>query len=236
MEILNNYLFAPYVIEIYNFFKQRFDNKIIIGTDEKKSLQVFYGQPREAFRYNIKKFNGRVVLPMLNFYNSASSRILNKERFGTHFSSPESYDPITKTVSMMRTPMHFEITFSCNLWTSSNRERDYIIHELLQSMPAGEITLIHYPNTEIVNNQVVIKNKKEYLLMPLKLEPEINDETNIEQLEMPDVRDKIKTVFNIKAGAIVPYNVYRVPVMTSLEISTRIEGAPDDIEQFFPEK
>lgn len=197
-----HYLFGTYVIEISTFFETMFQNNITWDTAEPLSLQVFYGVARAAFRYQYKKFNGKVVLPMLNFWDANRKRDLSREKF-KYIYDMDNYDPVTKTVPMMRNPAHFDITYSVNLWTNDERERDFIMHKLINAFPMGETTLVWFPD---------VTDRNSYVLMPLKMSEDFSDETTIESLEMKDVRDAIKQRFELTLHAIVPYNIYRIPV------------------------
>ncbi len=209
-EVLPHYLFGIYILEIHSFFEKHFTKGVAwAGNTKPLSMQVAYGTPRAAFRFMIQKFNGKVLLPMMNFYIGDSKRDLTRERVNVYITDPEAYDPVTKTIPISRNPMHFNVTFSVNIWTNDQRERDFILHEILQMFPMGEISLIYYPDPT---------NKSSYLLMPLKMSESFNDETNIEGLDMKETRDAIKTVFSIESHAIVPYNVYRVPVITDIRV------------------
>lgn len=218
-EVLPYYLWGIYVLEIHKFFTDHF--RVIKWDDVMvpKTMQIVFGQPRAAFRYLQEKFNNKIVLPMLNFWEAENTRDKTRERIGIHLWDPESFDPVTNTVAMTRAPMHWDVTFSFNLWTNTIRERDCIIHELLQCFPLGEMSLIYYPSEQVVNGQRVITDKSSYLLMPLKLSDSITNETNVEGLEMKETRDAIKTVFTISAHTIVPFNVYRVPVVQTIYLA-----------------
>ncbi len=210
-QLLPYYLFGIYVLEISKFFETRFNNNIIWDSTAKAStLQVWYGTPRAAFRYMYTKFNNKIVLPMMNFFIAGTKRDLTREKTAVYLWDDESYDPVDNTVAIMRNPAHFDVTFSFNLWTNDNRERDFIMHKIFQSFPMGELSLVYFPDPKVRSN---------YLLMPLKLSDEFADESNIEGQEMKETRDAVKTTFQLTAHAIVPYNVYRVPVITRFDVS-----------------
>jgi len=230
MEILPNRLFGPYIIELHRFFSQRFQHIYYQEGMDTKQLQVFYGQPRAAFRYLTEKFNGKIVLPMLNFWAVNPTRNLQREKPGVVITDIDSYDPTSKTIARMRVPMHFNVTWSCNLWADNMKDADYIMHELFQSMPGGELTLIFFTDFEMVNDQMIIKDRTQYILMPLKLEESFSNDTEVEQLEMQQVRERIKIGFNLLGQTIVPYNVMRVPVFEGLSVVTKIIGQPTSKE------
>jgi hypothetical protein len=123
--------------------------------------------------------------------------------------------------------MRYDVTWSCNLWTDGLRDRDYIMHKLMQIMPAGEMVLIYYTDTSVVNGQTVVNDKTQYLLMPLSFEEgTFTDETEVEQLEMQQVRDRIKTNFNLIGKTVIMYNVMRVPALDGLAVIHQINGEP----------
>lgn len=222
-EVLPDYLWGIYILELHKFFTQHFS--IIKWNNQMTplTLQVVFGTPRAAFRYLQNKFNNKIVLPMLNFWEAENTRDKVRERIGIQLWDPESYDPVDNTVAMTRAPMHWDVTFSLNLWTNTLRERDTIIHELLQCFPLGEASLVYYPSEQTVNNITTISDPSNYLLMPLKLSDNITNETNVEGLEMKDTRDAIKTTFTISAHTIIPFNVYRVPVCKTMYIAHEMQ-------------
>lgn len=229
-EVLPYYLFGIYVTEIAKFFDDRFRNKILINDNATipKSLQVVYGTPRAAFRYILEQVNGKINLPMMNFFSATVNRVLLRERPGVQIWSSDSYDPETNTLAVMRSPMHFDVNFSFNLWTNNYRERDFIMHEIFQSFPMGEVSLVFFPDTSVVNGRTVINDRTSYLLMPLKLDMSFNDETQIEGLDQKEVRDAIKTTFTIMSDTIVPYNCYRIPVAMGVGIISSMRDDVDD--------
>lgn len=220
MEVLPNYLFGPYVIEISRYFTQLFQNKVKIdNTATPKSLIVSYGVPKAAFRFVQETYNGKIVLPLLNFWIADNQRIKSKERVNVFLYSYDDYNPVDNTISFTRNPAHFDVTFNFNLWTNNLRERDFIIHEIIQKFPMGELSLIYFiDKTTSGLNETQIKRKKEYLLMPLSFDGSFRDETGIDSIEMPETRDVIKTAFDIKTETIVPHNVYRMPIITKINI------------------
>lgn len=214
MEILQQYLWGPYIVSIFNFLKNNFTNNITWDPImQPKSLTVTYGVPRAAFRFIQQTNNGKVVLPVINFYISDSRRLLERERVNTILWSQYEYDPVDHTITATRNPQHWSISFSFNLWTNNMRERDFIMHNLLQFFPLGTISLIYYQDRKIVNGKEVITDKNNYLLIPIIWDGGFNDETNIESLEMIDTRDAIKTTFVWKIeDAILPYDMIHIPI------------------------
>lgn len=215
MEVLPSYLFGPYIIEIHKFFTDRFKSNITWDTMAAKSLAVSYGTPRAAFRYQQSLNNGKIILPMLNFYIADAQRVIGRERVNVFLYSQEAYDPVDNTIAATRNPQHWNLSFSFNLWTNNMRERDFIMHNILQAFPMGEVSLIHYRDRTVVNGvETVINDRRNYLLVPLRWDGGFNDETNIEGLEMTETRDAIKTVWNIKIdNAMVHYDIEKIPVV-----------------------
>lgn len=228
-EVLPHYLWGIYILELHKFFVQHFSIIKWNNTMTPLSLQVVFGTPRAAFRYLQDKFNGKITLPMLNYWEAENQRDKVRERIGIHLWDEDSYDPVDNTVAMTRAPMHFDITFSFNLWTNTLRERDCIIHELLQCFPLGEMSLVYYPSETTTNGVTTIEDTSSYLLMPLKLSDNITNETNIEGLDMKETRDAIKTVFTISAHTIVPFNVYRVPVMKQFTLAHEMDDSVTEV-------
>jgi hypothetical protein len=222
-EVLPHYLWGIYILELHKFFTDHFRTVKWNNEMTPFTLQIVYGQPRAAFRYLQNKFNGKIVMPMLNFWEAENQRDKVRERIGVYIWDPESYDPVDNTVAMTRAPMHYDVTFSFNLWTNTLRERDCIIHELLQCFPLGEMSLVYFPDTTTTNGVTVINDTKSYLLMPLKLSDNITNETNVEGLDQKETRDAIKTTFTISAHTLVPFNVYRIPVVQRVILAHSME-------------
>ena len=200
------HLFGTYIIELGRFFKGKFTDFKIHESHDPLTCQVFFGTPRAAFRHYFDKFNGQIVLPMINYHLIDIERKVEFEPVGNYIlKSYESYDPVTGKMLLMKPPGVFEITYNINLWNNDNRERDYMLHTLFNAFPKGEVSLIYYPD---------INNKTVQLLMPHKMELSTADETELEGLDQSETRDKIKTSFVIRCiRAFVPYDAKETEIV-----------------------
>jgi hypothetical protein len=124
---------------------------------------------------------------------------------------PDKSNKTTAKGFIMRAPAHFDITYSFNLWTNSERERDFIIHRIFQKFHKGELSLVYFPDP--------VNYKDAYLLMPLKIEGGFTDETEIEGLQENDIRGQVKSSFTLKSQAILPSEVYEIGINRMMKFS-----------------
>jgi len=208
-QILPHWLFGLHIAEIAKFFRDRFrEMKVNYTQNNTTSLQVAYGTPRAAFRWNIQRFNGKVILPMLSFFifdynrNGALNRPVNLYTY-------DSIDEVNGTILGMRAPMHFTLNINFNLFTNNNRERDLIMHNLFQSMPLGDMWLHHFPDP--INHPDIV------LAIPLQMDDSVADETEIEGLDVGETKDVVRTVFNMQAKCIIPMKTFEVPIVRKIK-------------------
>lgn len=215
-QVLPHWLFGIHIFEIRKFFIDRFKAfKVNATQDNTSELQVFYGTPRAAFRFQEKDNNGKIILPSLNFFIFDANRNLVKSR-PVILTNEHTINEVDGTIEVMRAPMHFDVNLSFNLFCNNNRERDYIMTELFQSMPLGDMWLHWFP--DITNHPDI------NMAIPLKLDETFSDETEIEGLDMKDTRDVIRTTFQMQMQAMVPMKIYKLPVVK------RIKHVIDKIE------
>ena len=209
------YFFAGiYVIELGRFFRGTFYNFKTHEAGDPLQAQVFFGTPRAAFRYYMEQYNGMIKLPMINYNISNMERKTQYER-ATYLTAMNDFDPYTGKTSTMRFPSIFEITYSCQMWNNNLRERDKMIHDLINSFPMGDAWLLHYPDKE--------KYPGFFLPMSHKLNLTFNDETELNNLEPTDTRSRIVTSFEIICTrAFVPYQVYEIPVVSDVAFESYI--------------
>lgn len=218
IDLFPHHLFGNYIIEIAKLFRLTFQSFKITPTGDNLSLQVFYGTPRAAFRYWYKRFNGNLQLPLLNFHGADMRRRFDKECPNIHLtvSALDHYSNTDGKVSVTYSPMHFDITYTFSLYNNSLRERDYLIHKIMQLFARGQRSLRWYPDT---NNYPDI-----FVFMPLSLEEGITDETEIEGLDQNETRDIIRTNFTIVSSAVVPYDIYRIPAVKTILVDSVIKS------------
>ena len=228
-------LFGNYIIEIAKLFQLNFRDFQATPSAPITPLQIRYGTPRAAFRYWYKRFNGQMILPSMNFFGIDSRRRYDREcpnpRLFT--SDKRSYNTANKTVVVNRPPMHFEITYQFSLYNNNGRERDAMIHKIMQWFYRGQCSLRWYPDK--TNYPDV------FLFMPLSLEETVSDETDMEGLDEKETRDIIKTNFNIISQAVVPFDYLEIPAVSRIlvdeeisdngiiEINTVIDGSIFDL-------
>lgn len=196
-----HYLFGHYVIQIAKLFKYSFSDFQQTDTAVVRPLQVFYGTPREAFKSALEKNNGQMVLPSLSFYGADYTRRWDKEPANPNLriSNANSYDPITGKIIGIRPPMQFDVSYQFSMFNNNMRERDKMLHQMFMMFPKGEASIRWYPDP--------IQYDTSFLFMPLKWDQQVTDATEIEGLTSKETRDIIKTTFNIKSEAVLPYDI-----------------------------
>jgi len=209
-QVFPHWLFGIYILEIGKFFNDRFKAfKVNANQTNTSKIQVSYGTPRAAFRYMLETNNGKMALPLLSFFMFDYSRIAAMNRPMWIFNE-ETVDQEKGTIVGMRAPSHFSLNINFNLYTNNNRERDYIMTELFQCMPLGDMWLHSYPDIE--NHPDVV------LAVPLKIDENITDETTIEGLDVKDTRDVVRTVFNMQCtNAMVPMKMHTFPAVKKIQ-------------------
>lgn len=212
-----HFLFGNYIVEIAKLFSMRFSKFQLYGTAKELPLQVYYGTPRAAFRFWYKKFNGQMLLPSLNFYGTSYHRRLDKECPNTslELSDPRSYNPADGTVAVTKPPMHYDVTYQFSIFNNNARERDALIHQILQMFPRGSCSLRWFPDP-IIYPEI-------FLFMPLTMEDDFTDDTEIEGLPENETRDIIRTTFNIISSAVLPYDILRIPAVTQVFLNNNIK-------------
>ena len=213
---LGQFLFGAYMLELGKFFKDKFGSFKYQANGDNIALQVFYGTPRAAFRYYQDKYNGVVKLPMLNYHFGSFTRLKGFERVGKYINVSGQLDESAGTMPLMPMPVKYDIPVSCQLWNNSYRERDYMLHAIITSFPLGRTNLMHYPDP--------VNYPDDYLFMPIDMEDEIRDDTEIEGLSEKETRDRVRTTFSLKfTEAVVPYDSFRADVVTPF-----VAGDPND--------
>jgi len=211
-----HHLFGNYVVEIAKLFKFQFREFQLTPQSEKLELQVYYGTPRAAFRYWYKRFNGQLILPLLNFYGADFRRRYDKEHPDVfrNFSIKSSMDHNDGTVSVTKAPMHFDVTYQFSIYNNSARERDKLLHKIMQLFPRGQRSIRWYVDPD--------GHPEIFLFMPLSVDESFADETEIEGLDQTETRNIVKTNFTIVSSAVVPYDIYRVPAVTRVLVDNII--------------
>lgn len=208
------YLFGIYIITLGKFFRGTFQNFKTHQNEDPLEAQVFFGAPRAAFKYYMEQFNGLIKLPMINYNISNMERKTEFERV-TYMPSRADYNSETGKISTMRFPSVFEVTYSVQMWNNNLRERDVMMHHIINSFPMGDAWLLYYPDKE--------KYPDFYLPMPHTLDLTFTDDTDLETLEETETRDRILTSFQLTCTrAFVPYQVYEIPVISQIDFQSYI--------------
>jgi len=208
------YLFGNYVIELGRYFKNTFKNFQIQPNDTPITAQVFFGAPRAAFRYYMEQFNGLIKLPMINYNIANAERKVEYEK-PVYIHAPQSFNPATGTMNIMRFPSIYEVTYQVDIWNNNLRERDMMMHRIINSFPMGDAWLIHYPDK--------VNYPDTWLPMPHRLDLTFKDETELDNLDIKETRDRIRTSFTITCTRVfVPYMVYEVPAISWIHFDSYV--------------
>jgi hypothetical protein len=201
------YLFGIYIIELGRFFKGIFNNFQLTPDHDPQSAQVYFGAPRAAFRYYMEAFNGMIKLPMINYNISNAERKPDQEKIVYLSARSNDLSNPSSMGSIMRFPSIYEITYQVDIWTNNLRERDFMMHKLINKMPmGGNAWLTYYPDK--------INYPDVYLPMSHRLDLTFKDETELDNLDIKESRDRIRTSCSIVCTrAFVPYDVYSVPMV-----------------------
>ena len=190
------YLFGDYFLEIAKYFSQIQSYRVDEEIDEYIPLQVFYGTPGAAYRRAYETNNGKIKLPMLSFFASDWKRVPGMEPIlSTGLKANyNTLDKENKTIILEQVPMKFEVTYTVNLWTSNDTERDDLHYKINLMFPRGEISLVARNNPD---------NPDYFLFMPLKFDGAFKDETELEEKES-QTRSIVKTSFNMTGSSTLP--------------------------------
>ena len=226
------FLFREYFVQIAKYFKQiksyRIDDiKTEVSDDGKtinnenynqlRKLQVIYGTPRAAFRSFLKRHNGMMKLPVLNFVAIDLERRTDKEPTGAR----TFYVDKEKAVAhVQRPPMQFDLTYQFYLYTEGVKEREHVLYQIYTLFPRGEISLIYKDPTNPDN--------EDYIFMPLKLESNMADESELEGLDEKETRDVMRTQFTVHGQSIVPYPTREYPAIKSVYFIDTSKGESSD--------
>ena len=194
-------LFVHYFREIKKFFKGFSDYK-------GNQIQVYFGTPQSAFRDNASK-NGKTILPMLNFHAVSWNRKPEREPVNTFFTMHERTDRTTGKTFVGRAPMVFEVNYQVSLWTNTYNERDDLMYKFYTQFIRGELSLL-VPVEEA--------GIQDFLFMPLKIQDDFSDDTELEAGDPKETRDVIRTSFNMIGESLVPYELCEYDVVKEILI------------------
>ena len=225
-----NFLFGDYFIELSRFLAT-FNTTVILqeGKDQYKYLTypmiVMLGSPTAAYRRleNIsnntdkgKNENKMQKFPLINFIPISFDRALGMEvPYAKRFTRVNNnYTRIDKDIQ------RWNLTYQISLWTASYRMRDDILSKIFRAFPAGEMALRHYPDP---TNQTYFFN------MEFRLEGGFNDSTDLESLDIKEVRDIVRTDFTIMGPAVLPYENHNINNIKYIDLAFSVT---EQIDQF----
>lgn len=225
------YLFSQQFIELGKFFAdfksfRTETSQIGSVTQVPEVLRVLYGTPAAAFRriFNIDPnnlvanqatVNNKPNLPVLNFHCASFKRIYSQENpfvrlTGTVNNIYKDYHG-QKVNATMRAPQHWECTLACALWTDSYKTRDDMISKIVLSFPGSELYLQYQPNAS--------EFPDEALWIPIRMEENIEDATEIEGFTEKETRDVIRTNFTLVMQCVLAYETTLNPYIENIQFN-----------------
>lgn len=207
---------ALFSIEVGNFLKAKFEefdlfDPIRPTPRPKVKSQIHFGTPRAALVFNRETHNGKAILPMVNY------QLTNTEKETSTAYEPDNlllYRNLNKDVdgnitdthvTGMPMPSRYNLTYTISIWNNNYRERDCMMHMLIQHFNKGETSLGYYPNKTT--------NPNDYLLMRCFWDGNFSDDSDLETLEITNTRDVIKSTFTFVIQALIPKRFYEIPLV-----------------------
>lgn len=237
------FLFGIYVIEIAKYFGtfrsfNKDDVKEIPNPNAKPGekptftnpnygqtlpLNVVYGAPKASMRKYLSRYNGMMRTPVLNFYGVDWIRRVEKEPIMRLVNKKESRELGHAVVR--RPPMQFDVNYSFSLFTSSTTERDHILYQIYTAFPRNELSLIYQDPTNT--------DPDDFIFIPLKIDLNAQDESELEGLSEKETRDLVRTSFTLTGSHVVPYPSRDYPMIKSIHfVDKMIDPAGDVITKY----
>lgn len=225
------YLFSQQFIALGKFFSDftsfRTETSTIGSTTEvPEILRVLYGTPSAAFRriFNVDPtnvvanqatVNSKPNLPVLNFFCASFKRIYAQENSfvrlsGTADNIYKDYHG-QKVNAAGRAAQHWQCTLQCSLWTNSYKTRDDMISKIVLSFPGSELYLSYQPNASEFPNEA--------LWIPVRMEEDIEDVTEIEGFSEKETRDIIRTNFTLTMQCVLAYETKLPPYIENIQFN-----------------
>ena len=204
------WLFGEYFATIKKYFERVKSYRS--EQDVQIPLTVRYGTPAAAYRDELQQvakliedskldqtFNGKIRLPMLNFFAQTWKRKLGREPI--HNPYVIRYEKDKEKYLKTQVPFVFDVTINCSVWAASYRERDDLIFKLYNMSPRNAISLPHVPNKNDPYSSGTLIN--------IVLNEDMTDATEIEGLDERETRDVIRTDFTMQTElAVARYGMY----------------------------
>lgn len=234
------FLFGIYVIEIAKYFNtfrsfNKDDVKDLPNPNAKPGekptipnpnygqtipLNVVYGSPKPSMRKYLSRYNGMMRTPVLNFWGVDWIRRVEKEPVGVRLFSKKQAQRDGKA-DVFRPPMQFDVNYSFTLFTSSIQERDHILYQIYMGFPRNEISLIYQDPTN--------PDPDDFIFIPLKIDYNNQDESELEGISEKETRDIIRTSFSLTGSHVVPYPTREYPVIKSIHFVDKMRDPAGDV-------
>lgn len=218
-------MFGNYFLELQKFLAsfRTFKKDSSTGNYNEISPVVIMGTPTAAYRAifpaqsnvdenNPKQKNGQVNLPVINFIAQDFRRIFAQENpYARATNGRRSSATAIETVEVFRAPQQWEITYQVSIWTEGYKQRDDLLSRIFTTFRGGDVGLIFYPD----------KSAYPDLFIPFeyRIDEQVNDETNLEELQEKEGRKFVRTSFVIRGKSQLHYDTLDVPLIKSIEVA-----------------
>lgn len=225
------WLFGEYFATIKKYFERiksyRTENNVQVP------LSVRYGTPAAAYRDEIQTvakliedskldatFNGKIRLPMLNFFAQTWKRKLGREPI--HNPYLIRYEKDKEKYLKTQVPFIFDVTINCSIWSASYRERDDLLFKLYSMFPRNEISLPHIPDKNDPYSSGTLIN--------IIFNEDMTDATEIEGLDERETRDVIRTDFTMQTELAVARYGYYVGVIKKASVGETVNDGGESFD------
>jgi hypothetical protein len=116
-----------------------------------------------------------------------------------------------QTVETFRAPQQWEVSYQVSIWTEGYKQRDDLLSRIFSSFRGGEVGLVFYPDRSVYPDL--------FIPFEFRIDEQVNDETNLEDLNEKDGRKFVRMSFIIKGKAQLHYDTIDVPLIRSIEVA-----------------
>lgn len=207
-----SFLFADYFIELANHWSRlgtfRYKKSPEVEK-EKEMLTVIYGQPNSAYRrlFQPDNINSQIYLPVLNFYMSDARRIRERQN---PYASWTQYDGVDGAYRH-RAGQVYELTYTCSLWTDSNKVRDDILSQIIRDFNTS-LNLRHFPNDD----------ERDYVWFSWSMPENFSDTTDLELIPEKSTVKFRRMDFTLTGESVVPLESKWSKAIKNIQVDTKV--------------
>ena len=162
-------------------------------------------QDKDKVKYfNIRRYDFERLVSRENPFCRANL----KGKFIKEGKSP--YNQNTTYVGVTNDPQSWDLSLQCSLWTSTYKTRDDFMAKILISFKGGTLYLPWLPDP---------LDTDDVYWQEVRMDMNFSDETEVEGLDEKDPRAIIRTTFNLKTTVTLPYFIFWIPAIKSIQIN-----------------